>query len=268
MVPFAPTDLTKFSFVLDNYFDIVSLSLPKSTGIDTIKAVGLTVPTDTHGAIMSALYHDFVAEDVVRFFSNTPMTILIWSTDGSIDQPYSNFVARKIEQAYVSKTHTGIPKSLWYDLVEFAWIAYEDTGDCIFAHHNQLNGIIKDGMSKAMKRQWHRYALDTLISMLPDEKKPHIYAPTNFLYNDHYQQQLNEGVCFEPYGSRVMKHCGMVRVELDQMFTDCPIAADRWVGPTDTYTVWKYQSSETSSISHTRPSVELISLDTVSASGP
>jgi hypothetical protein len=106
----------------------------------------------------------------------------------------------------------------------------------VFINHNQLNGIFKGEIKPHQEILWYRYAVKSLIEMLPTHYQ--IYAPTSALYNELSVAQIGANITSRPYGHDVMSNTNFVRLPLIEMLADPNVAA-KWNGPSEGL-VWKY----------------------------
>lgn len=228
------------SSLFDQRHSIAAENLPIETGIETLRMLDLSLPSDYCNMRMSAARVDIDVSkhNVVKFFTKTDdSVIVIWSCSSEeYDEQHRECIQRKLEEALLSKEDGSTPKNLWYDCAEFAWVSYDIVDQCIFINHNQINGVFKGEMRTNEEISWYRYALSSLIEMLP--VRCQIYGPTSSLYNEMSNDQINANITSRPYSREVMINAGFIRMPLEEMLQNPSVAAV-WNGP-KTGVVWKY----------------------------
>jgi len=187
----------------------------------------------------------------IEFFSEAqPWRMLLLSFD-----PYASILQRKlftdarfVERAYEEKDDMYSPKSFLLEQIELGWLGYSEFEDCIFIHHIQVRGALKEGMRYNDLVWFYRYLVRAFTQMLPEGKLKHVYAPDAATLSLYSERLVGNASIVLPYSRHVLRKSDFHTVGWDAFATQSPIAAAkckmRDVLLPDEITLWRYDYND------------------------
>lgn len=140
--------------------------------------------------------------------------------DNSFIRPYF------LDRHYESKFDNYMPKSLLFEYVELAWLAYDDYFDCILLHHNQINGNLAWCLSSNLRLWLYRYLIRTFVQRVPLHRRHQIFVPTIETYLKFlYRKMGHKEFAVFPYSKEIMQKSDFKIVSYTEFENQCPIAS-------------------------------------------
>lgn len=168
---------------------------------------------------------DYAAPPAIFFEPAIPYRMLLYVMDmENLSNPFlqSHF----LDKYYESKSDDYMPKSLLFEYVELAWLAYDDHLDCLLLHHNQINGDLAWCLSPNLRLWFYRYLIRTFVQRVPINRRHQIFVPTIETYLKFMSRKMkHERIAVFPYGKEVMQKSDFRIVDYSEFEKQCPNAA-------------------------------------------
>jgi len=168
---------------------------------------------------------DYAAPPAVFFEPSQPYRMLLYVMGmEELSNPYLQTLF--LDKYYESKSDDYMPKSLLFEYVELAWLAYDDHRDCILLHHNQINGDLAWCLSPNLRLWFYRYLIRTFVQRIAKHRRHQIFVPTIDTYLKFMKRKMrHERIAVFPYSKEVMQKSDFKIVDYSEFTKQCPLAA-------------------------------------------